>query len=758
MPKLLRRIIQEINTANNFAEALPIIVKQVRDAVGAQACTLFLKDKTKEDYVLVATSGLNRNVIGHARLKSNEGLVGFIAERKEPLNLEDASSHLHFHAIEESGEERFKGFLGVPIIHHRHVLGVLIIQQQEKRRFDELEEAFLITMSTDLAGIIAHAEATGDITNLFETKTVKSNKKEIILTGIPASSGIGMGTAILIYPPADLDAVPDRTISDIDYEIMLFKRALDACRLEIKVLHERLSEALPLEEREVFEAYLHLLSSSTLINEVIGQIQLGNWAQGALCKIIKKHIARFEEMEDEYLKERASDFHDLGRRILSHLQHSQNQAKHFKEKTILIGEEITATNLAEVPEGYLVGVVSSKGSSSSHVSILARALGIPTVMGVDGIANSHLEGLEMILDGYQGHVYINPSELILKEFTVLAEEKRQFDKNLEQVRNLPAQTLDDHRVSLFVNTGLAVNTDLSLSIGAEGVGLYRTEIPFMIRDRFPAEEEQRLIYRQLLQAFNPRPVVMRTLDIGGDKMLSYFPIKEENPFLGWRGIRITLDHPEVFLVQIRAMLRASSGLNNLWIMLPMISGVNEVDEAMHLINQAYQEVREIDEKIIWPPIGVMIEIPSAVYQTRDLAKRVNFLSVGSNDLIQYLLAVDRNNTRIANLYDGFHPAVLQALQKIVTDAHLENKKVSICGEMAGDPLAIVLLLAMGFDSFSMSSAALPKVKWIIRHFTLTTASEILQFVLTMDNPQNIKEYLIYSLEKIGLGNLIHARR
>lgn len=757
MLKQLRQIVQEISHANNFAQALSMMVKQVRDTVGTEACTIFLMDKTRQEYVLVATDGLNPQTVGKVRLKLNQGLIGFIGEREEPLNLEDARTHPRFCAAAGSGEERFKAFLGVPIIHHRRNLGVLVIHQQEKRHFDESEEAFLITLSAQLAGVIAHAQATGALDELFEPIDPLSQKKEIILSGIPGSSGIGMGIALLIYPPADLDAVPDRAITNIEDEILLFQKALNTCQFDIQILSERLAQTLPPEEQALFDVYLHLLNSSTLINEVIEHIRQGQWAQGALSRVIKKHIARFEAMEDDYLKERASDFHDLGRRILSHLQHAQQKRQQFKEKTILIGEEITAANLAEIPEGYLVGIVSSKGSNSSHVAILARALGIPAVMGVEGIANTQLEGREMILDGYQGHIYINPCVAILNEFVLLAQEKQRFDQSLTKERNLPAQTSDQHRVSLLVNTGLAIDADLSLSVGAEGVGLYRTEIPFMVRDSFPTEKEQQLIYRQLLQAFSPRPVIMRTLDVGGDKALPYFPIKEENPFLGWRGIRITLDHPEVFLVQIRAMLRASSGLNNLWIMLPMISGVNEVDEAKRLMQQAYQEVHELDEKIIWPPIGVMIEVPSAVYQTRALTQRVDFVSVGSNDLIQYLLAVDRNNSRVAHLYDGFHPAVLQALQAIVVGVHAENKKVSICGEMAGDPLAIVLLLAMGFDAFSMSSSALPRVKWVIRHFSLATAGEILQAVMTMDNPQAIRQQVSNALEKVGLGNLLHAR-
>lgn len=757
MLKLFRSILQEVNIAHNLAKALQGVVEQIRDVLGVQACTLFLVDQTHKQYVLVATDGLNPQSVGRVKLKLNEGLVGFIGERKELLNIEEAQAHPRFHYLKDVGEERFKAFLGVPIIDHQQVLGVLILHQEEKRRFDGNEEASLVTIAAQLAEVIAHAEITGTIAALFAMQgSKKTRKKEIILHGIPGASGIGLGTATLIYPLADLDAVPERIVDDPDYEIKLFKKALDACRLDIKILSQRLAQTLPREEQELFEVYLHILDSTTLIGEIVEHIKAGHWAQGALSKVFRKHIARFEEMEDEYLKERASDFHDLGRRILSHLQNSQNQTRHFKEKTILIGEEITAANLAEVPVGYLEGIVSARGSSSSHVAILARALGIPAVMGVDGISNAHLEGQSLVLDGYQGRVYINPSPALLKKFTFLIEEGRKFDRYLEHARNLPAETLDNHRISLFVNTGLAIDANLSLSVGAEGVGLYRTEIPFMARDRFPAEEEQRLIYRQLLQAFSPRPVIMRTLDIGGDKALSYFPIREENPFLGWRGIRITLDHPELFLVQVRAMLRASSGLNNLQIMLPMISGVHEVDSAMHLIQQAYQEVQEEDPKILWPSIGVMIEVPSAVYQTKDLAKRVNFLSVGSNDLIQYLLAVDRNNARVANLYDGLHPAVLQALYQSVQEAHAENKKISICGEMAGDPLAVVLLLAMGFDALSMSSSALPRIKWAIRHFSLVHAQEILMKVLAMDNPKAIRQYLMEELEIAGLGNLIHV--
>ena len=329
----------------------------------------------------------------------------------------------------------------------------------------------------------------------------------------------------------------------------------------------------------------------------------------------------------------------------------------------------------------------------------------------------------MIVDGYHGHIYIAPNVSLRRELMRLIDEERELQKGLEELQELPAQTIDGHRVKLLVNTGLAADAGLSLSVGAEGVGLYRTEVPFMTRDRFPAEEEQRVIYQQLLRAFAPRPVTMRTLDVGGDKVLPYFKVSEQNPFLGWRGIRLTLDHPEVFLVQVRAMLRASVGYDNLRIMLPMISSVDEVDEALKLIIRAHDELLEEEIPIKMPLVGAMIEVPAAVYQIKAIVSRVDFISVGTNDLTQYLLAVDRNNSRVANLFDSLHPAVLHALISVVDAAHAADKEVSICGEMAGEPIAVVLLLAMGFDALSMSSVSLPRVKWVIRKFSMVSAKK-----------------------------------
>jgi phosphotransferase system enzyme I (PtsP) len=298
----------------------------------------------------------------------------------------------------------------------------------------------------------------------------------------------------------------------------------------------------------------------------------------------------------------------------------------------------------------------------------------------------------------------------------------------------------------------------SLDHGAEGIGLFRTEVPFLLAERFPSEQEQADIYREQLQAFAPKLVTMRTLDIGGDKALPYFPIEEENPFLGWRGIRVTLDHPEIFIAQVRAMIRASEGLDNLQIMLPMISNVQEVTGSIQIIKRAWRELREEGHDVRMPPIGVMIELPAAVYQTRALCRLVDFISVGSNDLTQYLLAVDRNNPRVASLYSSFHPAVLQALQHVVTEAHRENRPVSICGEMAGDPGAAILLIAMGFDILSMNATTLLKVKAVIRSVSLSVAKELLAQVMELDDAQSVRNCVDMALYNAGVDRLLRTSR
>ena len=748
----LRKIVQEVNAAKDLKSALAIIVQRVKESMGSQVCSVYLLDPESNRFVLMATDGLNKRSIGKVSMAPNEGLVGLVGTREEPLNLENAADHPRYRYFAETGEERYASFLGAPIIHHRRVMGVLVIQQKERRQFDEGEEAFLVTMSAQLAGVIAHAEATGSIRGLGKQgKGIQEAK----FLGVPGSPGAAVGTALVRLPPADLEVVPDKRVADVAAEQALFHNALEAVRADMRTLSAKLATQLRPEERALFDVYLMMLEDAALAGGVGRIIASGQGAQGALRQVAGEHIKRFELMDAAYLRERASDIKDLGRRLLAYLQEARQETLVYPDNTILVSEELSPAMLGEVPEGKLVGLVSVLGSGNSHVAILARAMGIPTVMGAVDLPYSKIDGIQLIVDGYHGEVFTNPSAALSRQYSAVVEEERELVKGLEALRELPCETLDGHRMPLWVNTGLLADVKRAQERGAEGVGLYRTEVPFMMNERFPSEKEQAKIYREQLAAFHPQPVTMRTLDIGGDKSLPYFPIKESNPFLGWRGIRVTLDHPEIFLVQTRAMLKASEGLDNLRILLPMISGTHELEEALHLIHRAWGEVRDEGVDIPMPPIGVMIEVPAAVYQIRELARQVDFISVGSNDLTQYLLAVDRNNPRVADLYDFLHPAVLQALKLVVDGAHAEGKPVGICGEMAGDPSAAVLLMAMGFDSLSMNATNLPKVKWLLRQISMSKARELLAQLQRIDNPHVIHSSLDLALRNLGLARVIN---
>jgi phosphotransferase system enzyme I (PtsP) len=748
MLDVLRRIVQEVSAAPDLEAALSVIVDRVKAAMAVDVCSVYLQDKTRRDYVLMATEGLNQQAVGLVRLPAGEGLVSMVAEREEPVNVEDAPGHERYRYFPEADEAHYHAFLGVPVIHHRQVMGVLVVQQRAMRRFAGEEESFLVTTAAQLAGAIAHAQIVGEVDALMASR----GRTEGALDGLPGAPGIALGEIMVVYPAADLDAVPDRVIDDIENEVGVFQGAV------IRVKHdiEEMSRRLPREDKALFDAYLMMLDSDSIVGKTIQRIREGSWASGALRATINEHARIFDEMDDPYLRERAHDVRDLGRRILMCLQSGERSTPPYPDNTILVGDEISATMLAEVPHERLAGVVSIRGSSVSHVAILAKALGIPAVVGVDDLPVSRIDHCEAVVDGYRGRIYLSPSRAVRKEYQRLASEEAELTAGLEELRDEPAETVDGYRVPLYANTGLISDLVPSLNCGAEGIGLHRTEFPFMVRDRFPGEDEQCETYRQILEAFAPRQVVLRTLDIGGDKSLSYFPIKEDNPFLGWRGIRVTLDHPEIFLAQLRAMLRAAIGLDNLHILFPMVSSLDEVDEAVGLLKRAYDELLDDGAAVTMPRVGVMIEVPSAVYLMDAMARRVDFFSIGTNDLTQYLLAVDRNNVQVASLYDFLHPAVLAAVHHTVETAHRNGKPVGVCGEMAGDPAAVILLLAMGVDSLSMSVSSLARIKWVVRNVSRQQTQQSLAAVLQMDDAREIRAHLDGLLEARGLGGLVRA--
>nr|WP_314367074.1 phosphoenolpyruvate--protein phosphotransferase [uncultured Acinetobacter sp.] len=752
----LRRIVQEINASVSLHDSLDIMVNHVAEAMHVDVCSIYLLDERNKRYVLMASKGLKPEAVGHVSLSVGEGLVGLVGKREEIVNLDNAPKHERFAYLPETGEELFNSFLGVPVMYRRKVMGVLVVQNKESQDFSEAAESFLVTLCAQLSGVIAHAHAVGNI-DVFRKPTSGSSYKTF--QGVSGAGGIALGRAIVLYPPADLAAIPDREAEDISDELDLLDQAIAAVRLEIQSLDEKMQDSLMSEERALFSVFLRMLDENVLPSEIKDHIRAGSWAQGAVRKVIDKHIALFAQMEDDYLRERVSDLKDLGRRILACLQENDSSHRELSPDSILIGEEISTAALVELPVDKIAAIVTSEGAANSHMVIVARALGIPTVVGVTELPITTLDDIEMIVDAYQGRVFVNPPRRLRQRYKEVQKEEEQIAKDLKQYETKDAITPDGVSIPLFVNTGLMIDVVRGVQRGAKGVGLYRSEIPFMLRERFPGEEEQRAIYRQQLSHFANKPVIMRTLDIGADKDLPYFSIEEENSALGWRGLRFTLDHPEIFSAQIRAMLKASIGLNNLHILLPMVTSVSEVEEVLYLLERDWLAVQEEEQvKITKPKIGIMVEVPSVLLQIGEFAELVDFFSVGSNDLTQYLLAVDRNNPHVANVYSHFHPSVLRALNRLVEDCHIYQKPVSVCGEMAGDPLSAILLMAMGFNTLSMSSSNILRVRKAICHVPMSDAKQLLDDVLHMNNPLVIKSWLEHYFKTHGLADMVKSNR
>jgi phosphotransferase system, enzyme I, PtsP len=748
----LRRIVQDINATRDLDEALHLIVAEVKAAIHTDVCSVYMADHARGEHVLMATDGLRPGAIGKVRLKFGQGLTGLAASRAEPVNVENAPAHPAFRYIAATGEAPFHGFLGVPIIRRRKVLGVLVVQQREQRKYTPDEESFVVTLAAQLAGCINQVEIRQSLERLDDD--VLSDT--LFLEGVASARGLALGEAVVVFPATAMGLVPDKDIDNPETEASRFRQAVATELAELQRLSERMRLLLSPGDRALFDAYAMLLGSDSLVNGTLERIQAGNWAPGALRATVLEYANIFAEMDDPYLRERAADILDLGQRLLDRLQEAQAVNRHYPDNVILMGEEISVSQLLDVPPEKLKGLVSVRGTGTSHVALLARGLGVPAVFGVSNLPPGRLHGREVVVDGYTVRVCIQPSPALRQEYQKLIAQEAELSRDLEHLRDLPAETPDGHRLELHANSGLFADIAAARNSGVQGVGLYRSELHFFLRDRFPGEEEQATLYTRVLRIMDPHPVVLRTLDIGGDKPLPYFPISEQNPFLGWRGIRISLDQPDLFKTQLRAMLRATVAYSNLSILLPMISSVGELREALELLRCAEAELREDGVPVQTPRVGIMVEVPSAVYQIDTLVRMVDFVSIGSNDLTQYLLAVDRNNDRVAKLYDPLHPAVLMAIRHVIERCQVAGRPVSVCGEMAGDPASALVLMAMGVDSLSMNLGSVLKVKWLIRSIRYEAAQDFLAEVMTLDHAAIIRERANGFLDQHGLSGLLRV--
>ncbi|GBU14272.1 phosphotransferase system enzyme I PtsP [Enterobacterales bacterium] len=742
----LREIVEKVAMASSLNDALDVLVNETCLAMDTEVCSVYLADNDRRCYYLMATRGLKKPRGRTIALAFDEGIVGLVGRLAEPINLADAQSHPSFKYIPQVKEDLFRSFLGVPIIHRRQLLGVLVIQQREHRQFDESEESFMVTLANQLAGILSQAQL-NVLYGRFRQTRVKA---------LAASPGVAIGIGWQDSTQPLLEQVYMASTLDTVRERERLTRALEDAGAEFRRFSKRFSASAQKESAAIFDLYSHLLNDARLKRELFTEIDKGSVAEWAVKKVVEEFAAQFASLQDTYMRERGSDLRALGQRLVFHLDDSIQGNTQWPERFILVTDELTATLLAEVPQDRLAGVVVRDGASNSHAAILVRAMGVPTIMGAD-IQPSLLNQRQLIVDGYRGELLIDPEPVLVNEYKRLISEEMELSQRAEDDVEEPAAMKSGERVQVMLNAGLSADHEKLFGSRVDGVGLYRTEIPFMLQSGFPSEEEQVAQYQGMLQLFPTKPVTLRTLDIGSDKQLPYMPISEENPCLGWRGIRITLDQPEIFLIQVRAMLRANAATGNLGILLPMITSLEEIDEARRLIDRAAREVQEqLGYDLPKTRIGVMIEVPSMIFMLPSLAGRVDFLSVGTNDLTQYLLAVDRNNTRVAGLYDSLHPAMLRVLKHILNDAEVAGLHISLCGEMAGDPMGALLLTGMGYRNLSMNGRSVARIKYLLRRIDLADAQELASRVLDAQFTTDVRHMTAAFMERRGLGGLIRG--
>ena len=569
-----------------------------------------------------------------------------------------------------------------------------------------------------------------------------SPKSELVLQGVAASNGIAYGQ-IFVYVQSDLE-VPEYQVEQAARggEVARFEQALVVTRQQVQKIMVEVEKNLGEEEARIFDAHLLVLEDQALISETIREFEKTHTnIEACFNRVAQRYIAAFEAIDDEYLRERGGDIRDVAQRVLANLLgHTGLRLSKLADKRIVVANDISPSDAASLDRSAALGIVTDSGSKTSHAVIVARSMKIPAVVGLRDLSSMVQQGDQLLVDGYEGLVILNPTESTLFRYGQIQRQKHTQEQRLLDANRLPAVTLDGVQLTLRANVEKADEAALVKEYNADGVGLYRTEFLYLGSPTMPTEDEQYASYRELVQALAPAPVTIRTLDLGGDKPITsqahLFP-KEQNPFLGYRAIRFCLDHHDVFKIQLRAVLRASAH-GSVLLMYPMVSGRDELRRANVLLEECKQELRA--EGIAFDVnlrVGTMIEIPSAAMTADLLAQECDFFSIGTNDMIQYLLAIDRVNDRIAHLYEPTHPSVLRVIRHVVVEAHRARIKVSVCGEMAGDPIFTALLFGLGVDELSMTPPLVPAARYIVRNMRMTDAKRLAQMALAMDSASAI---------------------
>jgi phosphotransferase system, enzyme I, PtsP len=717
---LLRRLREVMAEPVSAQERLDKIVVLIAANMVAEVCSVYVLrvDSTLELY---ATEGLNRDAVHRTVLGSDEGLVGLVSSQATAINLSNAQAHPAFAYRPETGEEIYHSFLGVPILRAGNTLGVLVVQNRAKRTYSEEEVEALQTTAMVLAEMIA----SGELSALALPGAEPAARRSLHLKGMALSEGIALGHVVLHEPRV---VVTNYIADDVPKELKHLEAAIETLRTDLDQLLEHGDVVEGGEHRDVLEAYRMFAYDTGWAHKLQEAVMTGLTAEAAVERVQSDTRARMLRQTDPYLRERLHDLDDLANRLMRQLtgrDHAPSR-ENLPENAILVARSMGPAALLDYDRKRLRGLVLEEGGPQSHVAIVARALGIAAVGEIDNATGIVDPSDAIIVDGTAGDVHLRPLPDMEAAYAERVRLRARRQQQYAALRDQPCVTKDGEEITLLINAGLSVDLPHIADTGAAGIGLFRTELQFMVAPNFPRASEQYALYRAVLEAADDKPVTFRTLDIGGDKVLPYMRnIEEENPALGWRAIRLGLDRPALLRTQLRALLRAAGG-RSLKIMFPMIATVAEFDQAKELVERELTHLRRHGHKL--PDaveVGSMVEVPSLLYQLDELLEHVDFLSVGSNDLVQFLYAVDRGNPRVSTRFDPLSAPVLRALNDIAARARAHGKPATVCGELASQPIGALALAALGYRSLSLTPSAVGPVKALLVDLDASKAAEFL---------------------------------
>jgi len=765
---LLSDVAGIVSRSHDLPETLHNVVDLVAKRLDADVCSIYLTDTDLKHLTLAATIGLSRESVGRVRLAFGEGLVGYAVERREPIAIEKAQAHPRFKYFPESGESLYQSLLAAPMVMRDNPIGVLVVQTRQPRRFDRHDIELLTTCAQLIAPLVLNARLLDFVTRpegekrkVVEDLTsaglsvagqvVPRPEQNLQLQGIPTSPGVAIGPVYRLEDPLDLAHRDYEASGDGEREWRDLQDAITEARRELESVRTETGTRFGPEFSAVFNIHIQILEDKGLIDRLKDATESSGNALQAMEHVLDDYRRVFEGIENEFFRERGADVQDVGRRVMAKLLGVRHHNVPLTQGAIVVTNTVLPHHFAMLEVERMGAIVSEHGGPTSHGAIFARSLEVPAVTGVAGLLDQARPGELAIVDGVSGQVMLSPDDALVEEYQRAQLRHAVAVEHLDALRARLAESRDGRRIHLTANAGLLNDLALADRHGAEGIGLFRTELLALAQRGFPDEDEQESLYERVAEVMYPRPVTIRTLDVGGDKELpNLSPGSEENPQLGWRSIRLALSHRDHFLAQLRAILRASAR-GNVRILLPMISCIDELEQASALIDEAKGTLRRqgaaFDEDV---PVGVMIEVPAAALTADVLASRCAFFSIGTNDLTQYTLAVDRGNERVAHLYDPLHPGVLSLIDSTVRAAARANIPVSVCGEMAGDALAVPLLVGLGISELSATPSSLPIVKEIVRALDVGTVADDARAALRARSAREVHAIALERLRRAGL--------